>query len=576
MIINHNMNALNAHRNMGVNNTNAGKSMEKLSSGLRINRAGDDAAGLAISEKMRGQIRGLTQASRNASDGISLVQTAEGALNETTNILQRMREISVQSANSTNTETDRAALQEELNQLTTEINRIGNTTEFNTQKLLNGGAGSSSNSNITDATSAAVTSTNAFDAANLSAKNFTASINVDGTTFDLTNALKKDWTNGGANNLTADNLIAELNNVSAGGTKLSDVLDITKDNTNKITFTAKSTGKSSSIKLEATGGDSNAVSKLLGFADNKTDLDPASQAYKGGAKGNNATVERHGLEGTGELNTKIDVNKGDSFKVKVGSDSEVTVKFASAKTYDVANTDANVAQAAREEYVKDVNAALQKAGLSDKVEASLSNDNKLQLISKSGKDIKLTDGTLGGANGISKTTTVKNVNQVVGAGAQGAGFEVNLQIGANSGQAMNLSIGDMRAAALGITGNTGQAGFSSTNNVTNGTDTISTEASLDITSATNASKAITAIDSAMEKVSSERAKLGAVQNRLEYTISNLDNTAENLTSAESTLRDVDMAKEMMEYSKNNILSQAAQSMISQANQQPQNVLQLLR
>ena len=228
------------------------------------------------------------------------------------------------------------------------------------------------------------------------------------------------------------------------------------------------------------------------------------------------------------------------------------------------------------EYVKDVNAALQKAGLSDKVEASLSNDNKLQLISKDGKDIKLTEGTVGGADGIEKDTKVGNVNQVVGAGAQGVGFEVNLQIGANSGQAMNLSIGDMRASALGITGNTGQAGFSSTNNVTNGTDTISTEASLDITSATNASKAITAIDSAMEKVSSERAKLGAVQNRLEYTISNLDNTAENLTSAESTLRDVDMAKEMMEYSKNNILSQAAQSMISQANQQPQNVLQLLR
>lgn len=573
MIINHNMNALNAHRNMGVNNTNAGKSMEKLSSGLRINRAGDDAAGLAISEKMRGQIRGLTQASRNASDGISLVQTAEGALNETTNILQRMREISVQSANSTNTETDRAALQEELNQLTTEINRIGNTTEFNTQKLLNGGAGSSSNSNITDATSAAVTSTNAFDAANLSAKNFNASINVDGTTFDLTNALKKDWTNGGANNLTADNLIAELNNVSAGGTKLSDVIDIAKDKSDKLTFTAKSTGKSSSIKLSVTGGNANEVSKLLGFGDNNTDLNPADTNYKGGSVGTNATVQRHGLQGNAELKDKYTAKKGEGFSIKVGSESEVNVSFDKTKVYEMDNTDENVAQAAREEFVKDINAALQKAGLSGKVTAALSNDNKLQLISETGKDIEVIDGSIGE---ITQQSTVGNIQQVVGAGAQGAGFEVNLQIGANSGQAMNLSIGDMRASALGITGNTGQAGFSSTNNVTNGTDTISTEASLDITSATNASKAITAIDSAMEKVSSERAKLGAVQNRLEYTISNLDNTAENLTSAESTLRDVDMAKEMMEYSKNNILSQAAQSMISQANQQPQNVLQLLR
>ena len=560
MIINHNMNALNAHRNMGVNNSAAGKSMEKLSSGLRINRAGDDAAGLAISEKMRGQIRGLTQASRNASDGISLVQTAEGALNETTNILQRMREISVQSANSTNTETDRAALQEELNQLTTEINRIGNTTEFNTQKLLNGGAGSSSSSNITDAASASVT-TGGFTAADLSAVNVAATIKVDGTTFDISEALKVNWT--GKN---ADDVITALNKVTAGEKKLSDVVDITKVSAagkDKLVFTAKSTGKSSSVEISSNTSE---VASLLGY---QTKIDAKGE-------GKSATIQKHGLEGAAALgngNAQINVTKGETFKIQVGSDSAVSVKFDSAKTYDVANADANVAQAAREEYVKDINAALQKAGLSDKVEASLSNDNKLQLISKNGKDIKVTEGDVGGITDASK---VKNVNQVVGAGAQGAGFEVNLQIGANSGQAMNLSIGDMRAAALGITGNTGQAGFSSTNNVSNGTDTISTEASLDITNASSASKAITAIDSAMEKVSSERAKLGAVQNRLEYTISNLDNTAENLTSAESTLRDVDMAKEMMEYSKNNILSQAAQSMISQANQQPQNVLQLLR
>lgn len=568
MIINHNMNALNAHRNMGVNNSAAGKSMEKLSSGLRINRAGDDAAGLAISEKMRGQIRGLTQASRNASDGISLVQTAEGALNETTNILQRMREISVQSANSTNTETDRAALQEELNQLTTEINRIGNTTEFNTQKLLNGGAGSSSSDNVTDATSATVTGGKNWEAQNTTGKK--ATIKVDGTTFDISGVLNRDWAQQGGNtHNTIDDFIKELSEVTAGGTKLSDVLDISK-NGQQLVFTAKSTGKTSSIEISATDV---AVSKMLGFGDTANILNPAQgNAYKGSNIGNNATVQRHGLEGT-ELKAKYNAKKGEGFSIKVGNESEVKVSFDKTKIYDMDNTDENVAQAAREDFVKDVNAALQKAGLSGKVTAALSNDNKLQLISETGKDIKVTEGSIGE---ITDQSAVGNIQQVVGAGAQGAGFEVNLQIGANSGQAMNLSIGDMRAAALGITGNTGQAGFSSTNNVTNGTDTISTEASLDITSATNASKAITAIDSAMEKVSSERAKLGAVQNRLEYTISNLDNTAENLTSAESTLRDVDMAKEMMEYSKNNILSQAAQSMISQANQQPQNVLQLLR
>src|SRR3712207_5842470 len=138
MIINHNMNAMNAHRQMGMNTVQSGKAMEKLSSGLRINRAGDDAAGLAISEKMRGQIRGLDQASRNSQDGISMIQTAEGALNETHSILQRMRELAVQASNDTNTKDDRGQLQKEINQLTSEINRIGNTTEFNTQKLLSG------------------------------------------------------------------------------------------------------------------------------------------------------------------------------------------------------------------------------------------------------------------------------------------------------------------------------------------------------------------------------------------------------------------------------------------------------
>ena len=339
MIINHNMNALNAHRNMGVNNTNAGKSMEKLSSGLRINRAGDDAAGLAISEKMRGQIRGLTQASRNASDGISLVQTAEGALNETTNILQRMREISVQSANSTNTETDRAALQEELNQLTTEINRIGNTTEFNTQKLLNGGAGSNSTSNITDAASAKV-ETGEWTGKNITAANNTT-IKVDGTTFDISSVVKQDWN---ANN-NIDNFISELKEVKAGETKLSDVVDITKvpsGGNNKLVFTAKSTGKSSSVEIST---DDNTVAEMFGYRD-KADL-----ISKANGEGNNATVQKHGLQGVGDKliskTDNVEVTKGQEFKVTVGSDSEVSVKFAKDKTYNVTNADANVAQAAR-------------------------------------------------------------------------------------------------------------------------------------------------------------------------------------------------------------------------------------
>lgn len=278
MIINHNMNAMNAHRNMGVNNNNAAKAMEKLSSGLRINRAGDDAAGLAISEKMRGQIRGLDQASRNAQDGISLIQTAEGALNETTNILQRMRELSVQAANDTNATTDRVAIKTELIALQDEITRIADTTKFNGKNLINSAA-----------------------------------------------------SNGSA---------------------------------------------------------------------------------------------------------------------------------------------------------------------------------------------------------------------------------LNIQVGANSGEGIKITLANMAASVIGVT-----------------TELVAT---ISAGSAGDANNLTTAIDNALVKVSTQRAKFGAIQNRLEHTIKNVDNTSENLQSAESRVRDVDMAKEMMNYSKNNILNQAAQSMLAQANQQPQNVLNLLR
>ncbi|SNV81587.1 flagellin [Clostridium cochlearium] len=275
MIINHNLNAMNAHRQMGINLGNTGKATEKLSSGLRINRAGDDAAGLAISEKMRAQVRGLNQASRNAQDGISLIQTAEGALTESHSILQRMRELAVQSANDTNVIVDRGEIQKEIDQLSQELTRIADTTEFNTQNLL------------------------------------------------------------------------------------------------------------------------------------------------------------------------------------------------------------------------------------------------------------------------------------------GGKFEAKFHIGANSGQNITLEITGMGAKSLGVQGASAGVG-------------------IDVSKQSVASKAISTINSAIEKVSAERSKLGAYQNRLEHTIANLDNSSENLQAAESRVRDVDMAKEMMNFSKNNILQQAAQAMLAQANNAPQGVLQLLR
>ncbi|MFJ7732325.1 flagellin Hag [Lysinibacillus sp. NPDC097231] len=301
MRIQHNISALNTHRNLSFNNTEASKNLEKLSSGYKINRAGDDAAGLAISEKMRGQIRGLDMATKNAQDSVSLIQTAEGALNETHAILQRMRELAVQSANDTNVTSDREALQLEINSLAEEITRISTDTEFNTQKLLNGSFG------------AAITS-------------------------------------------------------------------------------------------------------------------PTSATADGG---------------------------------KV------------------------------------------------------------------------------------------------------------FHIGANSGQSINLSIMDMSATALGVNsvtaGSAAQIGTAGT--IGKG---------VNITTQTAADNSISIIESALKRVSETRASLGAVQNRLEHTINNLGATSENLSAAESRIRDTDMAKEMMGFTKNNILMQAAQSMLAQANQQPQGVLQLLR
>ncbi|MBW9154966.1 flagellin Hag [Clostridium tagluense] len=328
MIINHNLGALNANRNMNINSGNAGKSMEKLSSGLRINKAGDDAAGLAISEKMRGQIRGLDQASSNAQDGISMIGTAEGALNETTSILQRMRELAVQGSNDTNTTDDRTQIQKEMNQLTSEVSRIGNNTEFNTQKLLNGTSG------VTTAAVAAVGATLATSA-------------------------------------------------------------------------------------------------------------------------------------------------------------------SSAFTF---------------------------------------------------------------------------------------------QIGANQSQQFTSTISDMRSVALGISGTAGATAIGVGTTAVSGATfvavgaaddlsdftTATTEHALDISNSTKASAAIKVLDAATSAVSGERAKLGAYSNRLEHTIANLGTSSENLTSAESRIRDVDMAKEMSTFSKNNILSQAAQAMLAQANQQPQQVLSLLR
>lgn len=423
MVINHNLGAMNAIRNMNVNSSAASKSMEKLSSGLRINTAGDDAAGLAISEKMRGQIRGLDQASSNAQDGISLVQTAEGALNETTSILQRMRELSVQSSNDTATDDDRGAIQSEMDQLESEIDRIGNTTQFNTKNLLDGSMGKAVN---------------------------TAVANVN--TSDI---LKSD--------ATADGV------TTTGAAKLDSALTSLKDK------------------------DGNSLGITVG--------DKVTVSYV-----------KNGTTVSDEITVAADTNIS---ALAAGTNGNADLKLA-------ANTDGSLKITAN------------AAGVAGAIEG-----------------VTITVADSAGKTKTAATKALSSFNETTAAEDVRTDGSATLQIGANTNQNLKIDINDMRAAALGVSG-------------------------LKVGTQTQANVAIKVIDTATQKVSAERAKLGAYSNRLEHTIANLGTSSENLTSAESRIRDVDMAKEMSTFSKNNILSQAAQAMLAQANQQPQQVLQLLR
>ena len=420
MIINHNMAALNANRMMNINSTSASKAMEKLSSGLRINRAGDAAAGLAISEKMRGQINGLNQASSNAQDGISLVQTAEGNLNETESILQRMRELATQAANDTETDQDRKNIQAEMTQLENEIDRIGNQTQFNTKNLLDGSMGATT----------------------------TKTASVD--TSSIINA------------------VSSGSIVAAGTTKL-------------LTDLTDASGNSLGIEV----GDKVTVSYVKNGVTSVTTLAVSSTSKLG-----DLVFRTSG--GTTEANLSVN-----------GTTSQLILTAAAS---GVANAIVGV-------------------------------------------EITVKDS--GGNTKTAATDLLSSFTETTAAADDRGDGSATFQIGANTDQNLNLSINDMRAAALGVK-------------------------DLKVDSQANANIAMKVIDNATQKVSAERGKLGAIENRLEHTINNLGTSSENLTSAESRIRDVDMAQEMSEYSKDNILSQAAQAMLAQANQQPQQVLQLLR
>ena len=485
MRIQHNIAALNSYRNLTGNNSAVSKNLEKLSSGYRINRAGDDAAGLAISEKMRAQITGLNTAQKNAQDGVSLVQTAEGALTEVHSMLNRMVELADQSANGTyDNPVDRANLQKEIASLKDEIDRIADSTNFNGINLLDG---SLSTSKLDLSSVAMAGSTTAKEVAATGATSEIVA-DVGANTNDATLTIEYKDAEGSIHSLKvkyADN--TDKTKVSQNiynaikDSELSSVFDIKLEN-EKVKFTSKVTGE---------GGA--AITDVKTTAGNNVNEGTR-------ADGVNAKVQTSGA--------KTDIKAGEKFTLN-------------GKTY---------------EFVADANA-------------------------------KISEGAVGVIVGATKEATLSNLNKAlesVGIKAEYNGSDIEfsatkngaaltLQIGDTSADfnQMAVSVGDMHAEALGI-------------------------ADIDISTQVGAKAAVDKIKSAINSVSSTRGDLGAIQNRLEHTINNLSVTSENMTAAESRIRDVDMANEMMAYTKNNILVQSSQAMLAQANQLPQGVLQLLQ
>ena len=479
MVVQHNLQAMNANRMLNITTGSQSKSAEKLSSGYRINRAADDAAGLSISEKMRKQIRGLDQASTNAEDGVSAVQTAEGALTEVHSMLQRMNELAVQASNGTNSKTDRDAIQSEIDQLTTEIDRVAETTKFNESYLLKGDA--------------------------------------DGATKDV---YMKGHDAGLKGSLT-DGATTATFKVAAGA------LDSGKKVTiggKEYTIGSTDAAVKDLIKAPANAGDPKNKVTIDGT---DYEIDDGGKIYKAGSA---TALTKKDLGGT--ATGDADLN---DFKALVKAGAKVSIDGKDYAIMKDENTD----------NVDDADSSIISA--TKAVELMTTELTTANNIGATKTAATIAAGTYASDTGIEFTIT-KGTAEV----AEKLNFNLHVGSDADMTNKINVNIETMSSSYLGIKGL----------NVSDDTGVAATYA-------------VDAIADALQKVSDQRSSLGAVQNRLEHTIANLDNVVENTTSAESRIRDVDMAEEMVEYSKNNILAQAGQSMLAQANQATQGVLSLL-
>ena len=544
MVVQHNLQAMNSNRMLGVTQKTVAGSTEKLSSGYKINRAADDAAGLSISEKMRKQIRGLTQASSNAEDGISSVQTAEGALQEVTDMLQRMNELAVQAANGTNSETDRQYIQDEIDQLVTEVDRVAETTKFNETYLLKGDSTKATTKTYT--ANYAVTYT-----ANLGSNKDTVKVKVDYNKDDNIYMVSSSIAKANSSSpLTADT-------ISKGDdfTKYLDTAEAAKnaavDNTNFALNTDDYVAfKNVALDKDKLAMDANGIVTSSGSKDTYI-LDTKTNEITRVAAGEDLSSYLQNVEkGTG---TTVDfAEMKDQYRVlkKVGgADLDVDTDYALANASTLVAGDFKVNESAKQLYDADGN-EVSGIALNKYFDENGSYTGGLYADSQATTAIKTNP-----AAGDPKITdyTTKNTAEVT------ADLSFSLHVGADSARTNKIetNIQSMSAAALGI-------------------DKLkSTSVGIVDKTGNNATDAIDVIANALQKVSTQRSALGAVQNRLEHTIKNLDNVVENTQSAESSIRDTDMATEMVKYSNANILSQAGQSMLAQANQSNQGVLSIL-
>lgn len=508
MRINHNISALKANNTLGKNNNSMDKSLERLSSGYRINKAADDAAGMAISQKMRTQIDGLDQASRNASDGISVIQTAEGALNEVEAMLQRMRELSVQAANGTNTNEDRQAIQQEIEELNHEIERISTTTEFNTKTLLDGNVDCKSYSSNSQIQMISMTDT-------VATKDYSLIVTQDARQAvlkceDFTGAPSDIIGVGGQININGvDVEIASTDTYEAAYQKLRNACD--------------------TMNLKVFAGN------YLGPGTETDEGNPASSEY--------AFYEPVEL-GEGPLVFMTE---------EYGSEQSISIYCNNENLSTVFGINSSGASA------KGVDAKAELSGGFGTTATLSTKGNVITVTDLDGFEVKIqsqagaaaTDYSSSDATGTSEQTEpgssedAEATINVLGAGP------MDLQIGANEGQTMVVRIPKVDPVTLGID-------------------------SVNVCTEAGAQKAISQLDSAVQQVSSIRAKLGAYQNRLDHAIANLDISSENITEALSRISDTDMAEEMATYTQKNVLVQANTSMLAQANERPQTILSLIQ